>query len=385
MTLFARNVAKKFQEIFNQTPQLFYSPGRINLIGEHIDYNNGYVMPGAIDKGIWYAVAPNESNNIHVYSADMDEELKISLNDIHKITGWQNYILGVVDQLQKRNYSFKGFNVVFGGNIPIGGGMSSSAAVECGLAVALNTIFNLKINRVDIALICQKAEHTFPGVNCGIMDMFASMMGVKDHVLLLDCDTLQYETIPFNMKDYSIVLLNTKVHHELAGGEYNKRRKQCEEGLRIFRSKYPGTHNFRDVKPQQVEEQKDSLGEEVYMRCLYVTQEIERTQQGAQFLKSGDMEGFGKLMYQTHEGLSELYNVSCPELDFLVEQAKHFPEIIGSRLMGGGFGGCTINIIQKGHVNPVTKKIMENYKKRFNIDAEMYVVALSDGTQQISL
>jgi len=385
MTLFAENVVKEFQEIFHQQPQLFYSPGRINLIGEHIDYNNGFVMPGAIDKGIWYAVAPNDSNNIHVYSVDMDEELKISLNDIHRITGWQNYILGVVDQLQKRNYSFKGFNAVFGGNIPIGGGMSSSAAVECGLAVALNTIFNLKINRVDIALICQKAEHTFPGVMVGIMDQFANMMGAKDHVLLLDCDTLQYETLPFNMKDYSIVLINTKVHHELAGGEYNKRRKQCEEGLQILKSKYQGTHNFRDIKPQQVEEQKDSLAEEVYMRCLYVTQEIERTQQAAKFLKSGNMEGFGKLMYQTHEGLSKLYNVSCPELDFLVEEAKHFPEIIGSRLMGGGFGGCTINIIQKDHVNPVTGKIMEKYKKQFNIDSEMYVVALSDGTHEINL
>jgi len=385
MTLFAENVAKEFQEIFHQQPQLFYSPGRINLIGEHIDYNNGFVMPGAIDKGIWYAVAPNDSNNMHVYSLDMDEELKISLNDIHKIQGWQNYILGVIDQLQKRNYSFTGFNAVFGGNIPIGGGMSSSAAVECGLAVALNTIFNLKINRVDIALICQKAEHTFPGVMVGIMDQFANMMGAKDHVLLLDCDTLQYETLPFNMKDYSIVLINTKVHHELAGGEYNKRRKQCEEGLQILKSKYQGTHNFRDIKPQQVEEQKDSLAEEVYMRCLYVTQEIERTQQAAKFLKSGNMEGFGKLMYQTHEGLSKLYNVSCPELDFLVEEAKHFPEIIGSRLMGGGFGGCTINIIQKDHVNPVTGKIMEKYKKQFNIDPEMYVVALSDGTHQINL
>jgi len=385
MTLFAENVVKEFEEIFHQHPQLFYSPGRINLIGEHIDYNNGFVMPGAIDKGIWYAVGPNDSNNIHVYSVDMDEELKISLNDIHKIKGWQNYILGVVDQLQKRNYAFTGFNVVFGGNIPIGGGMSSSAAVECGLAVALNTIFNLKINRVDIALICQKAEHTFPGVMVGIMDQFANMMGVKDHVLLLDCDTLQYETLPFNMKDYSIVLINTKVHHELATGEYNKRRKQCEEGLRILTSNYSGTHNFRDIKPQQVEEQKNSLGQEVYMRCLYVTQEIERTQQGARLLKSGNMEGFGKLMYQTHEGLSKLYNVSCPELDFLVDEAKHFPEIIGSRLMGGGFGGCTINIIQKDHVNPVTGKIMENYKKQFNIDPEMYVVALSDGTHEIKL
>ena len=385
MSTSSKDILKKFQDIFNETPQLFYSPGRINLIGEHVDYNHGFVMPAAIDKGIWYAIAPNNTDDINVYSADMNEHLKLSLHNIHKITGWENYILGVIDQLQKRGYVFSGFNAVFGGNLPVGAGMSSSAAVECGLAFALNTIFNLQINRVDIALICQKAEHTFPGVQCGIMDQFANMMGAKEHVLLLDCDSLEYETLPFNMKDYSIVLINSKVHHELAGGEYNKRRKQCEEGLQLLREKYPSVQTFRDVKPEQVEAHKDILGEEVYMRCLYVTQEIQRTQEGAKLLQSNDMESFGKLMFKTHDGLRNLYNVSCAELDFLVDEAKHYPQIIGARLMGGGFGGCTINIIRKNDVDSITKAITESYKKKFDIDAECYVMSLSDGTHEITV
>jgi len=216
------------------------------------------------------------------------------------------------------------------------------------------------------------------------MDQFANMMGVKDHVLLLDCDSLQYEKLPFNMKDYAVVLIISKEHHELAGSEYNKGRSQCDEGLRVLKEQYPAVKNFRDLKPPQVEEQKDFLGEEVYMRCLYVTQEIERTQQAAQFLRKGDMTSFGKLMYQTHEGLSKLYNVSCPELDFLVEEAKRFPAIIGSRLMGGGFGGCTINIIRKNDAEKISEQIMELYKKKFNIQPEMYKVNLADGTHEIS-
>jgi len=384
MSTSSKDILKKFQDIFQQKPQLFYSPGRINLIGEHVDYNHGFVMPAAIDKGIWYAIAKNNTEDINVYSADMNECLKISLHEIHKINGWKNYILGVIDQLQKRGYAISGFNAVFGGNLSVGAGMSSSAAVECGLAFALNTIFNLQIDRVDIALICQKAEHTFPGVQCGIMDQFANMMGVKEHVLLLDCDSLEYETLPFNMKDYSIVLINSKVHHELAGGEYNKRRKQCEEGLQLLKEKYPSVQTFRDVKPEQVEAYKNIVGEEVYMRCLYVTQEIQRTQEGAKLLQSNNMESFGKLMFKTHEGLRTLYNVSCAELDFLVDEAKHYPQIIGARLMGGGFGGCTINIIGKNDVDSITKAIIESYKKKFNIDAECYVVSLSDGAYLLS-
>jgi galactokinase len=383
LTTSAKDIAATFEKIYRNVPRLFFSPGRINLIGEHIDYNDGFVMPGAIDKGIWYAVAPNNTEEIHVYSTDMDEHLDIALEAIHKIEGWKNYILGVIDQLLKRGYIIDGFDAVFGGDLPVGAGMSSSAAVECGLASALNTIFNLKIGPVDIALICQKAEHTFPGVQCGIMDQFANMMGVKEHVLLLDCNSLDYQQIPFNMTDYSIVLINSKVHHELASGEYNKRRQECEEGLRLLKEKYSSVKTFRDVQPEQVLEQKNIFEEHVFKRCLYVTQEIQRTQQGARLLQENNMKAFGELMFQTHEGLSDLYEVSCKELDFLVEQAKQFDAIIGARLMGGGFGGCTINIIKKNDVEEIKLRMLHTYKKEFNIDAEAYVMNLSDGTHEI--
>ncbi|GGH77200.1 galactokinase [Filimonas zeae] len=373
-----------FEQKFGTTPKVFFSPGRINLIGEHVDYNNGFVMPAAIDKGVVFAIAPNNTTRLRVHSIDMKEDLELELDQVAPKEGWANYILGVVDQFQKRGLPIKGFDVAFGGNLPAGAGLSSSAAVECGLASGLNTIFNAGLSRVDIALLSQKAEHTFPGVKCGIMDQFANMMGEKDHVLLLDCDTMEYKALPLQLQGHVIMLINTKVHHSLASGEYNVRRQQCETGLAILKEIYPGTTTFRDLTPEQVQQAEGKLDKDVYRRCLFVTQEIQRTQKAAVLLQDHKLKEFGQLMFATHEGLSKLYDVSCPELDFLVEQAKEHPAIVGSRLMGGGFGGCTINIVEEAQASGIAAKISEAYKAKFNVDAEVYIMQTGNGTYEIA-
>lgn len=382
MSATSDKVLQKFSEKFSATPRLFFSPGRINLIGEHVDYNDGFVMPAAIDKGIWYAIAPNNTDTAHFFAVDINEELTIKLNDIHPIKGWQIYVLGILDQLQKRNLVVGGFDCAFGGNVPFGGGLSSSAAVECGLLFALNEFFGFNLQRTTMATIAQKAEHTYPGVQVGIMDMFASLMGKMNHVILLNCMTLDYRYLPLNLADYSIILINTKVHHSLAGSEYNTRRQECAEGFKILQSLLPNVKSFQDIKPADVEANKHQLSENIYMRCLYVTQEIDRTLRAAAHLEKDELKQFGQLMFQTHVGLSKLYKVSCPELDFLVEQARQHDAIIGSRLMGGGFGGCTINLVRTAEWPTITEQITKAYKQQFNIDPEVYDMATSDGTYE---
>ncbi len=379
----SKHIILKFAERFGTTPRLFFSPGRINLIGEHIDYNDGFVMPAAIDKGIWYAVAPNNSDTLNFFSFDENEEYSVSRFEVRINDGWRNYVLGVVDQVIQKNLPLQGFDCVFGGDIPIGAGLSSSAAVECGLLFALNEIFQFQLSRLDIALMAQKAEHTFPGVQCGIMDMYASLMGKRDHVILLNCLKLEHKYFPLQLREYTLVLINTKVHHSLASGEYNIRRQQCQEGYKIIQMNVErNISSWQDVHPQDVEQLKDKMEGKVYQRSLYVTQEIERTQKAGKHLENNQLEEFGKLMFETHKGLSELYEVSCPELDFLVDKAKDHPSIIGSRVMGGGFGGCTINLIKKQDWAQVTEQITKAYKQQFNIDAEVYEVATSDGTYE---
>ena len=379
----AADVKRIFEEKFIKNPHLFYSPGRINLIGEHIDYNDGFVMPAAINKGIFFGIALNNSEKINCYSIDFDESISVPLLEVRKMDGWKNYVLGVVNEFQKLNVEVKGFDCVFGGNIPIGGGMSSSAALEGGISFGLNELCNFQMSRKDLALLGQRAEHNFPGVMCGIMDQYANMMGRKNTVILLDTMKVTSEYIPLEMNGYEIILINTKVHHSLASSEYNQRRNECEKGLEILKK---GLHveSFRDIKnPHELLPFKEEMGEKVYMRCLFVVEEILRTKKAAKLLKENDLTGFGKLMFQTHEGLKNLYEVSCKELDFLVNSAKENPDVIGARLMGGGFGGCTINIVKAEAVQPFLSKIIPAYKKEFNIDAENYEVKVVDGTGEI--
>ena len=385
MNAIATSVLKAFTENFSTQPAVYFSPGRINLIGEHVDYNDGFVMPAAIDKGVYYALAANGTEIIHFYSLDFDENFSINVAGIKKSDGWKNYVLSVVNEFLISGKSIKGFDCVFGGDIPRGAGMSSSAAVEGGLAFALNDIFNCGLNRVELAQLCQRAEHNFPNVQCGIMDQFANMNGKKDQVLLLDCENLTHEYLPLQLKGYKIVLLNTKVHHTLASGEYNKRRHQCEEGMMVLKSQMV-IDSFRDIsKWEDLLAYKDMMGEEVYNRCLYVVKEIYRTKKAAEYLKQNNLIEFGKLMYATHKGLSNLYDVSCAELDFLVEQAKSNASVIGARMMGGGFGGCTINIVKEEALNDFIERCSIAYKKQFKIDIEAYVVQTSDGTGKLDV
>jgi galactokinase len=395
MNTIALKVSDIFKENFSSIPHLYYSPGRINFIGEHIDYNDGFVMPAAIDKGVYYAIALNNTDEINFHSVDFDEKLTVNIRDIKKMTGWKNYVLSVVNEFLIKGLELPfstrgeglglrgGFDCVFGGNIANGAGISSSAAVEGGLAFGINELFKFGFNRKELALLCQRAEHNFPGVMCGIMDQYANMFGKKDHVILLDCRSIEHQYFPLKLEGYEIVLINTKVHHSLASSEYNVRRKQCEEGLEILK-KEKGINSFRDIKiPEELLPFKDKMADKVYDRCKYVVEEIIRTQQAAKLLQQNNLIEFGKLMFETHDGLSKLYEVSCKELDFLVEKARENKDVIGARMMGGGFGGCTINIAKKEGVKDFLSETTIAYQKKFQIDPEIIEVGIENGTREI--
>jgi galactokinase len=383
MKTLSEKVRGVFKEKYSSRPHLYFSPGRINFIGEHVDYNDGFVMPAAINKGICYAIAPNHSHLVNFYSIDFEEELSVEIESIAKISSWKNYVLSVVNEFILAGNDVKGFDCAFGGNIANGAGMSSSAAVEGGLAFGLNEIFHFGLSRKELALLCQRAEHNFPGVMCGIMDQYANMMGKKDNVLLLDTRSIEHEELPVKFDTYEITLINTNVHHSLASSEYNVRRQQCNDGLKILQ-KEMGITSFRDIKTaDDIEQFKQKMDPDVYKRCLYVVQEIHRTIEGAHLLKGNKLEDFGMLMFATHEGLRNLYDVSCKELDFLVDEAKKNRDVIGSRMMGGGFGGCTINIIKEFAVKSFTEEVTKAYKEKFHIDPHVFHVHIVDGTHQI--
>lgn len=383
MNIIATNVLNSFTEKFGATPNVYFSPGRINLIGEHIDYNDGYVMPAAINKGVYYAVAANGTAAINFFALDFNESLTINVADVKKMDSWKNYVLSVVNEFVSLDKKISGFDCVFSGDIPQGSGMSSSAAVEGGLAFAINDIFNIGLNRKELALLCQRAEHNYPNVKCGIMDMYANLNGKKDNVILLDCTHVTHEYFPFVLQDHKIVMINSMVHHSLASGEYNIRRQRCEEGLAILKSGL-NIQSFRDVTSvESIEPYQLKMKPEVYDCCKYVVEEINRTRKAGVLLQQNDLEAFGQLMYATHEGLSKLYQVSCDELDFLVAQSKTNTAVIGARLMGGGFGGCTINIVKNEAVADFIKQTTTAYQQQFNIVPESYVMEISNGTDKI--
>ncbi len=382
--LLHEKIGKKFLEIFNENPFIVRSPGRVNLIGEHTDYNNGFVLPAAIDKAIYFAITPRSDNLCKLISYDLNDthEFEISkpeFSDKH----WPNYLMGVVDQLNKKGFKLKGFNCVFGGDIPIGAGLSSSAAIEGGLAFTLNHIFNFGIDKLELVKLAQRAENEFVGVKCGIMDQYINIFGHKGNVLRIDCRSLEYEYFPFEFDNVSIVLFDTGVSHSLASSEYNKRRMECSEGANAIKKVYNEVNSLRDVSVEMVNEFKTKLDTVVFKRCKYAVEENKRLLDACEKLVRKDLVAFGNYMYRTHMGLSDDYEVSCKELDYLVEQTKDNPKIYGSRMMGGGFGGCTINLIENDAIEEVSKKITIDYKKKFNLDAKTYVTKINSGTSII--
>ena len=358
------------------------SPGRINFIGEHTDYNMGFVLPTAIDRKMIFKLRKNNSkNNCYVYSANYDTGFSFDLSNISiSEKEWENYILGVIHEIQRLTDKLRGFDCVLSSDIPVGSGISSSAALECGLAFGLNELFELDMSKHTIIELSQRAEHNYVGTKCGIMDQYASVMSKKDHVILLDCKSVKHQYIPLKIKPYKILLLNTNVSHSLASSEYNKRREECEKGISIIQKKYHQVNSLRDVDEIMLAEFREALGETIYRRCNYIVEEKSRVLQAVEALKENRLKDFGTLMYATHEGLSKEYEVSCPELDFLVEFSKKYEAIIGARMMGGGFGGCTINLIRESATEEFIEKASTAYFKKFSIKLEALEANPSGGT-----
>ena len=356
-------IKEKFQELYGG--YLYFSPGRINLIGEHTDYNGGFVLPGAIDKGMLAQIKPNGTDKIRAFAFDLNESAEFGMNEEDlPAQGWAKYIFGVVREIIKRGGKVGGFDTVFSGDVPLGAGLSSSAALESTYAFALNDIYNLGIDKFELAKIGQATEHNYVGVKCGIMDQFASVFGKEGSLIRLDCRSLEYEYVPFNPQGYKVVLIDSVVKHELASSAYNKRRESCEAVVAAIKKRHPEVSLLRDADMAMLDEVKTEVSAEDYMRAEYVIEEIQRLLDACEALKKGDYETVGQKMYETHAGMSKLYEVSCEELDFLNDVAKECG-VTGSRVMGGDFGGCTINLVPEAKYDAFIEKAVSEFTKKF--------------------
>jgi galactokinase len=377
-----KEVKLSFTKYFATDPLMVFSPGRINLIGEHTDYNEGFVFPAAINMGIALAIQKSDTESSKVHALDKKEIYEFSLNNIQPVKdgSWRNYVLGVISEIQKLGIVLENFNISFAGDIPGGAGMSSSAALENSVVFGLNELFNLKISKEQMILISQKAEHNYAGVKCGIMDQYASMFGENKSALLLDCRTIKSKSFKIDFKNYRLLLINTNVKHDLSESAYNDRREACERVSKLLKIKA-----LRDACKQDLETIKEQISKEDYSKAMYVIEENKRVEEFTKAINIDSLKTLGALLYQSHEGLSTKFKVSCKELDFLVEQTKSNKNILGARMMGGGFGGCTINLIKKTEVANFKKEIGTNFKNEFNRDCSIYQVKLSKGTRVVKL
>ena len=369
-------VKNSFKVQFKTKPLIVFSPGRINLIGEHTDYNDGFAFPAAINKGIALAISKSALNVSKVYAINKEELYEFTTENIKPLLdgGWRNYVLGVVAELQNLGKKLGNFNSVFAGNIPGGAGMSSSAALENSFVYGLNDLFELGLTKNEMILVSQKAEHNFAGVKCGIMDQYASMFGVKKSALLLDCRTIESKPYKIDFKEYKLMLINTNVKHDLSESAYNDRREVCEKISSLLQ-----ISALRDASKEDLDELIGKISDEEYQKALYIINENNRVKQFSEAINKDDIAALGNLLYQSHEGLSTKYKVSCEELDFLVDSAKECPNVLGARMMGGGFGGCTLNIVTESNAEEVVNSILSSYKEKMGMDGESYFIEIKEG------
>lgn len=368
---------------YRSKPRLFRAPGRINLIGGHTDYNNGFVLPAAIDKEIWMLMAPNKLEVCKIYSHDFDEYVEFKRDDYRNVPyKWSKYIIGIIDQLSRKGINIGGFDCVFAGDIPLGVGMASSAALECATVIGLNKIFDLKLSDMDMALMAQKAEREYVGVNCGIMDQFASIFPQPGHLLKIDCQDFNYEKVKIDLSKHDLVLINPMVNHTLVETEYNKRIAECESVIEKLNNLGHSFRTLRDVSLGQLELNRTKLERNEYRRAKYIIEESLRVVKACDAIQENNLKKAGELMYKSHDGLQFEYQVSCKELDFLVDATMQHEEVLGSRIMGKGHGGCTVSLIESAMADQIVDEICENYLLQFGIKPEVYPVKLASGASE---
>lgn len=378
-----QRILDTFHHHFKRAPNLFAAPGRINLIGEHTDYNDGFVLPATIDKTLYFALAANELDQFRFVAVDVNETATIPRNLVtRQPKQWINYLLGVIDQLQKQGIDVPGFDLAFGGDIPIGAGVSSSAALECGLLYGLNQMFGWQLKPLFMATLAQKAEHQFIGLQCGIMDQFAVLFGKQDCAIKLDCRSLEYQYVPLVLSDYAIILCNTGVSHNLAASEYNRRRRECGQGVELLQKRYP-IHSLRDVTLAQLQSMANTMNNVLYRRCDYVIKENTRVTEACQALAHNNIAQFGQLLFESHQGLRDDYQVSCEELDELVKIASEIDGVAGARMMGGGFGGCTINLVHNDATADFINAVDQRYYHKYHKSSQIMTTRVSTGAHRV--
>jgi galactokinase len=374
-----------FKVLFNTAPLVVRSPARINLIGEHTDYNLGFVLPAAVNKFIYVAMQKRDDFKLHFYADEFKDDYRASiegkLESSNKL--WPDYLLGVLDEFKKRGHTLTGISAYITGNIPKGAGLSSSAALECAFAYGINELFKLGYSRMELAGIARAAENYFVGVKCGIMDQFASIFGKNNNLIKLDCRSLTFDYVPFSASDTALVLFDTRIKHSLASSAYNKRREECLTGVELVKKRVPMVNSLRDVTEDMLLKYVYPIDQTIYRRCQYVVSENKRVEKACDDLISNDLISFGSRMYQTHEGLRDLYEVSCYELDLLVDIVKTHDAVLGARMMGGGFGGCTINLIKKEQVNRIIDSVCKAYESRTGLHLRIYPVVITNGTEKM--